>query len=191
MRKNRNKYERIQFVRDLGFNTEENILIKPTDLSNNYRKFLNDLEKCSLRSFREEFEDFNSPAHPILTKKEAYSIIPKIRKQGYNIILAKPIDPKDCLFAGAVYKTSKNIVTEIADGPGTVRRVTRDGKIDRSYSAYETDDKKLNKCLAEFKNCHLENVIFEFSYYKIPVGYKKQNFIVWEITDDGSNNSRV
>jgi len=194
-RKNRNKYERIQFVRDLGFNTEENILIRPKDSVERYKPFLDKLKRCSIRTFK-DLEDFTTtPAYPIQSREKAYGIIDNLQKQKYNVILATPIDPANCMFAGAAHKGNRPIRIEIADGPGTTRRVTHEGKIDRDYflsnKNYWTNDTRVNECVKQIRKCHLKNVIFEFSYYKKPVGYKKENFIVWEICDDGSNQSKV
>jgi len=189
---NLNKYERIEKVRLLGLNTEENILVKPDSKSIIYQTFLKDLDKCSIRTFRND--EHNVPHYPILTKEEALNIIPILQKQEYNCIVATPIDPKDCEFAGACLKTIDELIIEIADGPGTVRRVTHESKIDRSYtipiySIQKTSDLKVNQCIAKFKNVYLNNIIFEFSWYKIPVGYNYENFICWEVTDDGTKKS--
>lgn len=189
-RLNRNKYERIKFVRNLGYNTEENILVNTEDTIKKYQPFLKKLKHCSIRTFN-EFDSMACPAHPILTKNKAYELIPKLQTQGYNVILATPINPKDCLFAGATRKTLDELVTEIANGPGTVRRITHEGKVDERYIGSKTSNLYLNNCLSEISNCHLNNVIFEFSYYKNPIGWKKENFIVWEITDDGTGESKV
>ena len=190
MRNNRNKFERIQFVRDLDFNTEENILINPEDSDDKHLKFLKNLDECSIRTFN-ELDGQSCPAYPIVKKEEAIKLIKSLKQKKYNIILATPINPADCLFAGAVMKSGDKIITEIANGPGTVRRVTHEGKIDKRYFNINTDNEKLNECLKEINDCYLDNIIFEFSYYNHPIGYKKQNFIVWEITDDGTNNSRI
>lgn len=190
MSNKKNKYERIDFVKQLGFNTEDNFLIKPTHNEDHYIDFINEHDYVSIRSFDNKDSHY-SPAYAHVRSNEAKTLISQLQKDNYNVILATPINPDDCLFAGCVHKTSANVVTEIADGPGTVRRVTHEGVIDRRYYGLNTNDKNLNYCLQKIKKTPLENVIFEFSYYNTHVGIKKDNFIVWEITDDGTGNSGI
>lgn len=191
----RNKYERIQYVRSLGFNTEDSILVKPGDNLKQYQKFIKKLDKISLRTFNQK-DDLYAPHFPILTKEEANIKIPELLKQDINCIVATPIDPKDCKYAGCAMKSLEQMTVELADGPGTVRRVTHEGKVDRSYSINLflrrlTDNPELNYILKQFVDCYVEECIFEFSMYNIPVGIYKQNAIVWEITDAGFNKSGV
>lgn len=185
-----NKYDRIQVVKDFGLNTEENILVN----KNNHLDFLNNLDNCSIRTFRDN--DVSTPHYPFISKEEALKIIPSLLNDKYKIILATPINPDNCEFAGAAMINKRQIVVELAYGPGTVRRVTHDGKIDKRYffnNFYPTnlDDDRLKTCLLNFKKTNLMNVIFEFSWYKNLVGYKKENFICWEITDDGTKKSKL
>ena len=183
-----NKYERIEFVRELGLNTEENILIKPDESITIYQDFIEQESEFSIRTFRGD--DLKTPHCPIVKKSELYTILDILQKDNYDIILARPINPKDCEFAGAIRKTLDSVIVEIADGPCTVRRVTHEGIIDKryvlDYFKRGTTDYKINSCLSEINKTGLTDVIFEFSYYKIPVGYKNQNFICWEITGDGT-----
>jgi hypothetical protein len=191
----RNKYERIQYVRELGFNTEENILVRPTDNSSIYKDFIKKYKRISLRTFN-DLDNLVTPHFPILTLDEALIKIPELQHKNIYCIVATPIDPKDCKFCGAAMKTGLQLFVDIADGPGTVRRVTHDGKIDRRYVLEKeglklTDDLELNKCLKQFKICLLEECIFEFSWYNHLVGYKKENLIVWEVTDCGNRKSGI
>ena len=189
-----NKYERIQFVKRIGLNTEENILIKPNTDIKEYFNFLKNLDEFSLRTFRKD--DKITPHYPIISKKNLIPKINELQKSGYNLILATPINPKDCKFAGAAWKTLDKIVIEIANGPGTVRRVTHNNEIDKRYiinkfNILDNYPTEIKKCIYNFRRTKLDNVIFEFSWYNKLIGHKKENFICWEITDDGTKKSKI
>lgn len=190
----KNKFQRIELVRACGLNTEENILITPNTDVKDYIKFLNPLDFCSIRTFRNN--EVKTPFYPFILKDDALKIISNLQNQGYSVILSTPINPKDCMFAGAAWQTADALIIEIVHGPGTVRRVTHENIIDNIYTLNnflneKTDNILLNKCIEQFRKTNLKNVIFEFSWYKIPVGYKKENFICWEITDDGTKKSKI
>jgi len=187
-----NKYERIKFVKDIGLNTEENMLINPNTHPADYLNFLNRFNECSIRTFKEN--ELKTPHYPIIDKTDAIKRIKDLQRLNYNIILATPINPKDCEFAGAALQSESQLVIEIAYGPGTVRRVTHDNQIDKRYILGKnemTDNNKINMCVRKFRDTKLENVIFEFSWYNKPIGWRHENFICWEITDDGTKQSII
>lgn len=191
----RNKFERIQYVRNLGFNTEDSILVRPIDKFDKYKKFISGLTKVSLRTFDEQ-DSFSTPHYPIVQIGKLNPLIKQLQKKNIYCIIAKPIDPADCLFAGCAVKDLESLTIEIADGPGTVRRVTNDGKIDRRYNIplygiSRTEDQNINYCAQQFKKCELNECNFEFSWYKKPVGILNDNFIVWEVTDNGNKRSGI
>jgi len=189
-----NKYEKIELVRTYGLNTEENILIRPSDNLVRMSQFLDGYNKCSVRTFRGD--DVVTPHFPILRVIDAYIEVSRLIEKNYNVIVATPIDPKDCEFAGCAWLKENEMIIELAYGPGTVRRVTHQNIIDKRYhinffNKSLTDDLRVNKAIKQFKETGLANVIFEFSYYNKPIGYKKNNLICWEITDDGYGLSKI
>ncbi len=193
--KKRNKYERIQFVKDLGINTEENILIKPTECLDKYLEFCSKYEEYSLRTFY--LDDKSCPHFPVLKQKELMNKIPELQKQGLYLIPATVINPKDCELAGCCAITQNKIFVEIAYGQVTVRKVSHDGIIDKFYDVdvfkTKTDDYRLNgltKIVSDLSFANgINEAIYEFSYYNKPIGWKKEKLIVWEIT--GYSNFQI
>jgi len=194
-----NKFERIQLVLHFGFNTENSFLLRDKEGGDQVEWWVRKFDKFSLRTYYPGSEVKDTPHYPTLTRKELVKLIRPLLKKGLHLIIAEQIDPKDCLFAGAAYKYSgkrnNNIIKiEIAWGPGTVRRVTHDNKIDIGISVSSKYKRfsqlgPINTCIDNFYRVALTNVMFEFSYYKIPVGILKENFICWEITSAGTGNS--
>jgi len=135
-----------------------------------------------------------------------YRILGNKAKSFCSILLAleiqpmvcKLIDPSDAVFAGAAIREENSIIIEIAIGPVMVRKVTRDGEVDFSFSYHinEVDaiEEKLKTLPCEVKEGLLniakeiaeklsENHIIELSYYRIPIGWKQQKQIYWDIYD--------
>jgi len=136
----------------------------------------------------------------------AYYMLGNKAKNFCSILLAldiqpmvcKLIDPDDAVFAGAAIREESSIIIEIAIGPVMVRKVTRDGEVDFSFSYHisEVDsiEEKLKTLPNEVKEGLLniakeiaeklpENHIIELSYYRIPIGWKQQKQIYWDIYD--------
>lgn len=188
----KNKFERIELLRELGLNTEENILINPEDEEEKYQDFLKKNDTVSLRTF-DKNDSKGSPHFPHVYNCNAKDLILRLQSKGIFCILATPINPIDCKITGCVLKRGDSLIIEVAYGPYTVRRVTHEQKIDKTFQVIngETTSEELNKYLHVFKNCKLNNCIFEFSIYHHPVGYKKENLIIWEVTDDGTGKSKI
>lgn len=201
-----NKWEKIDLVRKLGLNTEENILIQsvePDEISRLTNFVLR--HKLSAVSIRTMSSDnmIKTPHYPLVKGEDVPSKIYSIIAENFSAIVATPIDPKDALLAGAVLKEDGKFYMEFARGRYTVRRVTHEGIIDISviYDDFkETIDapKKPNidewnlieaikaECLKiPFKKC-----VIELSYYNILVGYKKEHVIIWDISSNGTQESR-
>ena len=117
---------------------------------------------------------------------------------GIQPMVCKLIDPDDAVFAGAAIREENSIIIEIAIGPVMVRKVTRDGEVDFSFSYHinevDTIEEKLKTLPNEVKEGLLniakeiaeklpENHIIELSYYRIPIGWKRQKQIYWDIYD--------
>jgi hypothetical protein len=186
-----NKYGRIRFLRNLDVNTEESILVTPDTKSADLDKFIKDLTSVSVRTFEPKLDKIKTPHFPIIKVSELPDILDKVFEGGFHAIVATPIDPKDCLLAGTIWKQSMGGWIELAKGPCTVRRVTHDSVVDYRYN-YPKDrisDENVREMLYAAKRVPYENCILEMSYYSIPVGFRKENVIIWDITGDGTPSS--
>jgi len=206
-----NKYQKIELVRLMGFNTEDNILVSlweqyDQDKFNNF-VIAHNISDVSIRTMATtQTKDKKTPHFPLIDINGAKEIIPRMLNDHFICIVATPIDPKDAMIAGAAVKSEKknSIVFDIACGPGTVRRVTHEGIID-IFCEYNQEHKvamiKGNKGVSktfveivtstinEVAKIPIKNCSIEFSYYNHPVGYKKENIIIWDIDGDGSSES--
>ena len=196
----RNKFQRVQLPRKFGLNAENSVLItsmKELRISD----FVSQRNSFSVRTFWEEARwpawlNATAPHLVTVTKKQLYKKAPELFKNELSLIVADKIDPKDCGFRGCILiQEQGTAVMEIANGPGTVRTVTNEGKIDETI-IYAVGQKincgnKHDLCVWHCRRTELRNVIFEFSYYNVPVGWKQEKFICWEITDDGSGKNRL
>ena len=188
------KYDKIKLVRDYGLNTEENILVTPVTKPKKYLTFLANLSACSIRTFKDD--NIKTPHYAHIEKLKALDLIPELQREKYNIILATPINPKDCAFAGCIWHGLETTIVEVADGPGTVRRVTHENAISRRYTLNNftqenTNDPRINIALRKIRNIGFSHIIYEFSWYNKKVGHLNENFICWEMTDDGTGKSIV
>ena len=177
-----NKFDKIQILRDFNLNTENSILIQDKQPN----PFNSDV---SIRTQWPYKTVKKTPHYPVVRKKDFIESRDELLEIGVELIVAECIDPKDCKFAGCILKDGSEMIIEIADGPGTVRRVTHDYLIDRRYiiSSFfpHTNDPEVNDIILEVYKVDREydlpdSYIFEFSYYNIPVGYKHTNIVFWE-----------
>jgi len=183
-----NKWERIQAVKALGLNTEESILVKDIELNRAQNQFIKEHEIFSLRTFN-NFDNDLHPHYPVINRQKLLEELLLLTKKGYSCIVATCINPAEAELAGCAYKKGGFVFFEIASGPGTVRRVTHEGKIDMHIKVrltQATGDRRLDCVLCEIRELPVDNCIFEFSWYKNPVGHKKQRLIFWEVT--GADN---
>ena len=85
---------------------------------------------------------------------------------------------------------------EAALGPGTVRRVTHEGKIDVRINAQRTHvstgDARIDRAITESQgtieilkerlpSLKVAGLVFEFSWYRIPVGWRGERLIFWDL----------
>ncbi len=195
----RNKFQRVQLPRQFGLNGENSVLVSSMqELKHN--DFVRQRDGFSVRTFYTNLSLKGVTPHLVTTTKKAlFKKAPELFKSGLALIVADKIDAKDCEFRGCIWiNDDHTIIVEIALGPGTVRTVTTKGKIDERYKLpsnrhdfYSTGRLTLDSCISQCKNIGLCNVIFEFSYYKISIGWKNEKFICWEITDDGSHKNNL
>ena len=198
----RDKFQRVQLPRLENLNAENSVLVKNMQQLKRIG-FVKKRDHFSVRTY------YHSPTgklkkspHLVTTsKRNLFRRAPKLFGDGLWLIVADQIDAKDCEFRGTIWITDDATVVEIALGPGTVRTVTNDCLIDENYELKgsqilscaddDTPDslrrRRLNYCVRQCRSTDLINVIFEFSYYKITIGWKKEQFICWEITDDGTH----
>ena len=130
----RNKFQRVQLPRKFGLNGESSVLITSIAMLRT-SDFVSQRNSFSVRTFYRDGLGPNSitPHFPIIPK---YLLLKKAHKwflSGLQLIVADKIDPKDCAFRGCIYMQNLGTaLMEIANGPGTVRTVTNEGKIDET-----------------------------------------------------------
>jgi len=211
LKKNRlslNKYQKIELVRMLGLNTEENILINSTDNDDIDRLAAfgheHNLKQVSIRTMSTG-ESLETPHYPTVNGSEIWDIIEYVTSKGLVAIVATCIDPSYARLAGAIWKKDKVYSGELAIGPHTVRRVTRDGIVDISFEYFHWNDLltitvgrsslsrpelgMVRTMIDECTKIPFSKCLIELSYYSIPVGWNKQNVIIWDIDSDGSEES--
>lgn len=188
-----NKFERIRLVRHLGINTEDSVLVESRADLDKHSHFLAGLNRCSVRTFPRASAGHSKPHFPIVTRAEFQSSCVPLLDQGYSLIVAKPIDPTDATLAGRIVRRPSDFLVEVALGPGTTRRVTHEGRIDQTLELSGPDDPRcgpeIARALSELAKAEkrwadqiqLTDVLYEFSAYRHPVGWKHEPIIFWEI----------
>ena len=172
----------------MNLNTEDSVLI------NTYSKNPFDSDISIRTQYKNSYDTYHKKTlhFPIVKREDFNKVMNTCFDNNLEMIVARPIDPKDCLFAGCIMLYNGEYIIEIANGPGTVRRVTHQGIINEHYTANmflpRTSNLKINQALVEIyklnKRMTLSDYhIFEFSYYNKPVGWKKENIIFWEFND--------
>lgn len=198
-----NKYQRIQLVRALGLNTEESILItSPEDWARN-EAFLREFPRYSMRTFHADPEDRSSKPHfPIISKEELQKRYRDLLSEGLLLIVAKPINPANAELAGCLlFKKCGKILAEVAMGPGTIRRVTNEGRVDVKVEVGSLGnaplDARIDRAAREARSAadslkeklpqlDVSGLLFEFSWYSHPVGWRQSRLIFWELSGDAN-----
>lgn len=167
-------------------NTENSVLIRAKTLTIGVKKMLKDNSILSLRTFTSDDNEFH-PHFPIITREWFKTNYENLIKQGLSLILATPIDPEDAELVACAYKRDVSITVDIAYGAGTVRRITHQGKVDKTFSTglvggASAGDLRIDKAIRLIRRIPLSEVIFEFSYYRVPVGEQHNQLIFWEVT---------
>ena len=182
------KIERIKELRKHNLNTPDYILFKEIS---ELRKFLRRKkrgEKISLRTYSkiDEIREFQNPFFPNTCVGEIMKYLDKMKD--LNIIVSKPIDPKDSEWAGNIGFSQSKILLEFGKGPGTVRELVVKKKPEYSIQTnlenflMDIDIPKLQEPIMFLSqsNISLENRIFEVSIYNTLIGWKKEKIIFWE-----------
>lgn len=185
-------------MRNLGLNTEDSILIKGKEYFDRLNEFVKDLDAVSIRTVNPKSDVGLTPHYPYVERSEIVVSVEKLLAGGYWPIVAKPIHPRDALLAGTIMRAESIYTVELAQGPYTTRRVTHEGKIDISItidthgsieSTGQMSDEThthIASMMSALSSLKLRNYIAEISYYSIPVGWRNQPVIIWELTDNGS-----
>ncbi len=189
------KFERIRLVRALGLNTEDDILITSERDWQCRQDWLSRHDRFTVRTFRETIERTGiEPYFAVIGRDEFEPHRKKFLAEGWKLIIAEPVDPVDALLAGTILRDGDATEIDIVRGSGSVtRQVTHDGRIDAHVVVRIgelTGDPLLDEALDEIRKTErrwpqldvLRNVIYEFSYYNVEVGYKREHAIFWEIT---------
>lgn len=190
------KYERMQFLRNLGLNVPDAFLVTNHEdlLTSPFNDFISNKTHISLRTLPVDRSsgDMKTPHHPNTPKFEALPLIGDLLNRGFHVIAQEPINPKNTKWCGAIYVDKDGIChVEIADNPNgekiTVRRVVIDGIIDRQFSvdAPTLMDPEINEAISEVLTPGLREVVFELSWYHTVHGVKLKNLIYWEVRHSG------
>lgn len=140
-------------------------------------------------------EPYLPPHFPVITAPDAFEALRIMIGEGYQAIICPCINPKDAEFAGAAIRLDNSINLEVADGPVMVRKVTREGKIDRRFdwNTINSDEQEIWDYFKEiYHDGRIGQVfiellkmpkfhIIELSWYKPKVGWKPDHFVCWDL----------
>ena len=203
------KFERIRLVRELGLNTQNDILVRSEEEWRRYLPWLDQFDGYTVRTFHhDQSRTDTAPCFEIIGKAEFEKHWRELLRDGWNLIIAEPIDPKEAEIAGAILRDQDWTDVEIVRGASpAVRQVTHEGRVDERFRVWGdelTNNWMIDEALAKIREVEcrfgwleaLKKVIYEFSYYRPKVGYKKDNLIFWEITgldqiDPGINPQEI
>ena len=182
------KFERIQLLRKAGLNVPEQIIVNNLD---HWRELMRhfhskDIIRISIRTWRQN--EWNTPHYPNVLLTWASERVNQLLAEKYVVSVTPGIDPNyTCVCGTVLKKTNGDYLFEIAHGPGTVRRIMVDGEIDLHLeNPYESEILET----IMFRLFSLpDDTIYEWSWYHIRIGYKKQNLIFWEALPFGEEKT--
>lgn len=198
-----NKFERVRLLRHLGVNTENSVLLQSLADIDREAEFLSRFDRYSVRTFQREVDRMGEPHFPVVSRAEFETSCLPLLSQGYCLMVAEPVDPGDALFAGSLVRSADGFLVEVASGPWTVRRVTHDEQIDVRLEVHhprdiedpvEIRDALLKIAALESRwrsDLILTDVVYEFSVYRLPVGWKRERSIFWEILGLGGRDAEL
>ena len=198
------KFERISLIKNLGFNTTQIYrVVDVTSLKDALRKLksqaisirseggIDNTCKELLKSYANARVDHGHPLHVIEVNSQQFL---DFVIDNPCIFSARPLYvyraiPDPGYLAGAVYIKNREIDVELCKDC-FVRDVTHYAKIDINTTCHVLNGKfvhcniKQKEVLAivgVMIKLPFNDVIVEVSYYKHPVGYKKENVIIWDL----------
>lgn len=188
---NHKKVERLKLLSTFNLNTPEYLVI-PQYSSIRYaqKEFLSFSSSCDRISIRTQSEkiddDFGTPKWIDIDVKNAEKIFPTLLDK-YTVLVSKAINSKDAIKVCAIAILEDKIIIEMANGGGTVDKITRSGLIDKRYiedydNVKNIDDKDIYCLLIELLRTPFINVIYEVSWFPYPVGRLGMHYIIWDIT---------
>jgi hypothetical protein len=190
-----NKFERIRLIRSLGLNTEVDIVVTSEEDWVRQSSWLKRFHAYTVRAFREDGVAGTDPYFAVIDRDDFEPYRRDWLSKGWLLIIAEPVDPQFAEFAGTILRDGDLTEVQIAHGAGaTVRRVTHEGHIDETCVVrgreQSTGDSKVDEALRQVYEVEdryphlstLKHVIYEFSYYRTKVGYRKEHIIFWEVT---------
>ena len=155
MQTRRNKFERVRLPQYLNLNGENSVLVR-TMRELKSSEFVKDRDEFSVRTFYHEDKNKKAPHLCTTTKANLLRRAPGLFEDGLWLIVADQVDSKDCEFRGTVWIMNSGVtLVEIAYGPGTVRTVTNDGKVDENFTLKSTkfsDNENLNYCIMQCRS---------------------------------------
>jgi hypothetical protein len=211
-----NKFEKIQYLKDLGLNVTEAFLVKKGGNTDQGEKFIMEHNGASIRSFLDQDESILCPHHPNKELKEALLILQELSKT-HNVILTERVDLKYALCAGKVmtqtpidsHRTKLRFELNLAHG-AKVRDVDS-GKMNYVFDIDALDQMRddlrkvpqeqgynpeeintillgLHQIYKSVLQTKMTSHIFEVSIYSVPVGVKRENIIFWEVYQSDNMN---
>jgi len=191
-------------MKTLGFNVPKYAVIE----SYEYLGLLALENKWSIRSFMppgskfgpKDLQDFSNypieksyiPPHcPSINSDLAVGFCRRLLDHKLKPLACPVIDPKNAIFAGAGIRQNSNIRLEIAIGPVMVRKVTREGIIDFSFSFTKGTtpgligtpniDNGLLAVINDLNNKLPSGYMIELSWYNYPIGCYNKKQIYWDM----------
>lgn len=181
-----NKFSSIEFLKDKGLNVPRCILINDID---SLTEKISNYRKVSIRTFKDE--DVLCPHMPNREySPELINECISLIGQGYNLILAEPIDPKNAVVKGNVRMDSNGWVMEYIKGAGTVRDIEKTSTADKNYGFITNDIQSATKRIGPGAASIIRDIeklfwgrsiIVEWSIYSKNIGVHNNRIIFWEI----------
>jgi hypothetical protein len=184
-------------LKRLGLNTEVSVLIQSISDWEEHAEFLREFSKFSVRTFRGLGYGQAHPHFPIISRDELHARYNQLLNDGLSLIVATPIDPAEAELAGCLLYDANQIVAEVALGPGTVRRVTQEDKVDirviskhapeRTLEDFRIDaamtklDQAVRLVQELLPSLNMDWLVVEFSWYQGKVGHLSDHLIFWEL----------
>lgn len=189
---NWNKYLSLEYLRQQGLNTPDfELCSTPDELLDRLRYLYIVVEekRTSVRCFKEG-NSFNEPFFPnYLINLNNFGAWIKLLKEGYKIIVSKPIDPVGAIIKGNIMLFESfsmrrfDYIVEYTEGTGTVRDLENEKKVIKLHNElpYPIKTKQVyHDSFKLFKKIE-EPIIVEWSIYDRPIGMKEEEVIYWEI----------